>query len=490
MSVIAENITFDQNAEKMKRSFYSIRLINRFLPVFLMVVSDFIFLTLSFIFQYFIVFRSGIFQVGNPDISILILPAIALLLYWQLLFMLFGLYKNWYEHSPFDEFFSILKITIVGCGLIFFVLIYEASIQRMMILVYFANVTFLILVGRVIVRKIQTRLRRNHIICYPAIIFGNPLHINNLIYQIQNSPNWGIKPLGIVLPDDPKENNAVLETNLPVFGTLKDLESIISTIRPQEIIITAGKTSYQDLFNIVSICTDKKLDVKIEPDLYSIFTGQTRTHNIYGIPLIQISPQLLKPWQEIIKRAFDIIFSFLVIAIGLPIWLLIALLIRIESKGDVLYTQIRSGKNNKVFKMYKFRSMVVGADKKGGDWTEKNDPRVTRIGRLIRKTHIDEIPQFFNVLKGDMSIVGPRPEQPQLVEEFTRQVPYYIRRLKVRPGITGWWQVKYQPYEMNLEEIENRLKDDFYYIENMSMRFDLEIIFRTVWVMLSGHGQA
>ncbi len=134
--------------------------------------------------------------------------------------------------------------------------------------------------------------------------------------------------------------------------------------------------------------------------------------------------------------------------------------------------------------------MKTGADKKGRKWTTVNDPRVTKFGKLIRKTHIDEVPQFLNVLIGDMSIVGPRPEQPHFVKDFSREIPYYKRRLKVRPGITGWWQVKYQAHVLNVEEIENRLKDDFYYIENMSIKFDIEIIIRTVWCVLTGHGQA
>jgi exopolysaccharide biosynthesis polyprenyl glycosylphosphotransferase len=187
---------------------------------------------------------------------------------------------------------------------------------------------------------------------------------------------------------------------------------------------------------------------------------------------------------------FDIAFSFLVIVVGMPLWLLVALIIKLESKGPVFYTQPRVGKNEKIFKIFKFRSMVKDADRQKQKWTSVNDPRVTSFGRFIRKTHLDEIPQFWNVLRGDMSIVGPRPEQPRFVEQFSQEIPYYKRRLKVRPGITGWWQVKYSAHILDTEEIENRLKDDFYYIENMSLRLDIEIVIRTVWCVIAGHGQA
>jgi lipopolysaccharide/colanic/teichoic acid biosynthesis glycosyltransferase len=176
----------------------------------------------------------------------------------------------------------------------------------------------------------------------------------------------------------------------------------------------------------------------------------------------------------------------------LPFWIIIGVIVRLESTGNIIYSQARVGKNNKLFTIYKFRSMYQvncdGPDNQG--WTAIGDARVTGFGKFIRKTHIDEIPQFYNVLRGDMSIVGPRPEQPKLVEEFSNKLSYYNRRHTVKPGITGWWQVKYKYHELNLQEIKNRTKDDFYYIENMSLQLDFEIIVRTVWCVFSGHGQA
>jgi exopolysaccharide biosynthesis polyprenyl glycosylphosphotransferase len=256
------------------------------------------------------------------------------------------------------------------------------------------------------------------------------------------------------------------------------------------VVIATEKPDHKLLVDIVNQCADEKVRVKIEPDLYDVFAGQTKTYYLYGLPLIEVSTQLLKPWQETIKRIFDFTFSFLVLFAGLPFWVLIALGVKIDSRGPIFYTQKRVGKDGKIFEIYKFRSMVYQPERKDQTWTTTNDPRVTRFGRFIRKTHLDEIPQFLNVLLGHMSIVGPRPEQPKFVDDFAIDFPHYKRRLKVRPGITGWHQVTSYGYELSAEEIRDRLRNDFHYIENMSLKLDIEIIVRTLWCMIMGRGQA
>ncbi|MCK5740736.1 MAG: sugar transferase, partial [Chlorobi bacterium] len=206
-------------------------------------------------------------------------------------------------------------------------------------------------------------------------------------------------------------------------------------------------------------------------------------------PLIEVNTQLLKKWQEALKKVLDIVFSALVLILGSPVWLLVAIIVKLDSPGPVFYKQERVGKNGRLFMMFKYRSMVPDAEKGGPRWTSVNDTRVTKFGKFLRSSHLDEVPQFLNVLIGEMSLVGPRPERPVFVEKFSEMIPYYKRRLVVRPGITGWWQVKYTTYVESKEEIENRLKDDFFYIENMSMKLDIEIIVRTVFLVLKGHGQ-
>lgn len=479
MDVVLEdkNIVKAKNIDKLK---------NRSFPIILQMLADTLSVSLSFVLQYYFVFSSGIVNnTGVPNYGIVALGLVFVNLYWFVLFYFSGLYKNWYERSPFEEFFTIIKTTFIGVFIIYLLVITDTTKSpRLTFLFYFLMITFLTITLRLIVRKIQKKLRSMGLIRMSAIVIGTDEKIKSILQDTKNSLGWGINCLGGVL----SQNSYSHSEN--ILGNISELKNVIETYNPEVIIMADSEMSHKTMFEIVNYCSDKNIRCKIEPDLYSVFTGQTKTHNIYGIPFIEISPQLMKNWEQSAKRIFDIIFSGIILLVGLPIWILLALAIRLESKGNVFYTQDRVGKDGKLFRMIKFRSMVENADKIGGGWTEVNDKRVTKFGKFLRKTHLDEIPQFLNVIKGDMSIVGPRPEQPHLVEEFSKTYPFYKRRLKVRPGITGWWQVKYTPYTFDIKEIEGRLKDDFYYIENMSIKFDIEIVVRTVWCVIKGHGQA
>jgi exopolysaccharide biosynthesis polyprenyl glycosylphosphotransferase len=423
--------------------------------------------------------------------EVFISAGLMLLSYWILFFWFSGLYKNWYIRSPFDEFFTVLKVTFFGSFFIFFVWLLDSQSRepRMLFIIYFFVFAFFVVLGRYSARVTQRILRAKGIIIIPSIIIGTKKKVKELYRKILDSPNWGYKTLGIVLIKNGTDNDD-FDSEIPIVGKEEDITEVLDKYKPMEVLISVESPRHSFLLDLVSNCADRKINVKIIPDLYEFFTGQARTLHLYGIPLIEVSTQLLKPWQDVAKRLFDIFFSLVVIIIGFPIWLLVGLLVKLESKGPMFYRQIRSGKNGKEFKMIKFRSMVQDAEKKSGpQWTQVNDPRVTKFGKFLRSSHLDEIPQFINALIGDMSIVGPRPERPVFVEKFSKLVPAYKRRLVVRPGITGWWQVKYTTYVESQEEIENRLKDDFFYIENMSFKLDLEIIVRTVFLVFKGHGQ-
>jgi len=466
---------------------------HKYSPPFLQLVMDIISIFISFTLQYYVRFHSGWFSIPIEfQIETFAFGAVFLILYWLLFFWFSGLYKNWYIRSPFDEFFTIIRVTFFGSFIIFFIWLLDSESKepRLLFLLYFVILSITVIIGRYIARVIQRKLREKGIIKIPSIIAGSYKNALELFEQVSSSKNWGYKVDAIILINNDEDKHIKINMNLPEIYPLEKLDEVIDKFNPYELLISVKSPKHKILLDIVNKAAEKNLIVKIIPDLYEYFTGQVRTLHLYGIPLIEINTQILKPWQEIAKRIFDIVFSILVLVIGLPIWLLVALIIKLESKGPVFYKQIRTGKNGKEFKMIKFRSMVADAEKRTGpQWTKVNDPRVTKFGRILRSSHLDEIPQFLNVLKGDMSIVGPRPERPIFVEKFSKLVPAYKRRLVVRPGITGWWQVKYTTYVESIEEIENRLKDDFFYIENMSFKLDLEIIIRTIFLVFKGHGQ-
>jgi exopolysaccharide biosynthesis polyprenyl glycosylphosphotransferase len=196
----------------------------------------------------------------------------------------------------------------------------------------------------------------------------------------------------------------------------------------------------------------------------------------------------MKPWEQSMKRLTDIFASLFILFFSSPLWVLISIAIKMDTPGPVVYSQERVGKDGEIFKMHKFRSMRSDAEKESGPvWAPRNDNRVTKVGRFLRNARLDEIPQFINVLDGDMSLVGPRPERPFFVEKLSKQIPLYQRRLKVRPGITGWAQIK-QGYDRTIEDVKSKVRYDLFYIENMSFRMDIKIILYTFYVMLMGKG--
>lgn len=449
--------------------------------------ADLLGLTLSFAL-YQVVRTWSLVDVRSFPLHDHALVAIISCLYWSLVFWMGGLYRDFYIRSPLDEISAVFRQTFIGSAVIFLAITTTSSLGvRPVFVVYWAVLFGLITIGRLVARNVQGRLREARVIRIPTLVVGTQPHVGELIVDLTNEPAWGYDVRGVIL----LERLAVEHTigAIPVLGSQEDLATVISAANIREVLISTDGTHHDRLLNITAQAAEQGCMVKIVPDLYEIVSGQARTHQIYGSPLIDVSPQLMKPWEEFAKRATDILVSVLALGLGSPVWLLVGLGVKLTSPGPMFFVQDRVGRNGRVFRMAKFRSMTVD-EKRGPTWTDKNDPRVTPFGRFIRKTHLDEIPQLWNVLKGEMSLVGPRPEQPFYVEKFTAMLPYYRRRHKVRPGVTGWWQVKAKSNPESLEEIQQRLRYDFFYIENMSFKLDLEIMVRTVFVMLKGHGKA
>ncbi|MBL7999312.1 MAG: sugar transferase [Candidatus Kapabacteria bacterium] len=423
--------------------------------------------------------------VKTPEFIVTVLAT--LIVFWLGVFWLSGLYKNWYIRSPFDEFFTVAKSMFITGTMLTVAFLMESGYIRVKLLFFIMLMFVVVCTMRFIARKVQRYLRITKRITLPTVIVGTYAKALELYRHGVYDAAWGYDVRGVVL--DRKEQQSWSEA-APLLGAIEQFEHVIESVMPSVVLVGLDSADHDTMLRIASQANDRGISVKILPDLYEIVTGQVKTLQIYGSQLIEVNPELLKPWEEAMKRTMDILMSIAVLVLGLPFWLLIMLIIRLESRGNPLYSQPRVGRNGHVFRIYKFRSMVQDAEKHGRQWTKVGDPRVTRFGYFLRKTHLDEIPQFWNILIGEMSIVGPRPEQPNFVEKFNAQFPYYNRRHRVRPGLTGWWQIKYTTYSESMSEIEARLRYDFFYIENMSIKLDIEIIFRTVFTVLRGHGQA
>jgi exopolysaccharide biosynthesis polyprenyl glycosylphosphotransferase len=414
--------------------------------------------------------------------------------FWLLVFIFFSLYQSWYTNSRFDELISVFKAVSFGIFIIF-VLTFEPerdfsqvpTLGRVMIISYWILLVSFVGIGRLLLHSIQRRLLIAGIGQRNTVIIGWNEKSHLLADRIRRFPALGYRLVGFLSLS--KKDIGKNHSGLEVLGTLVKFEHLIGELNIEEVILCIKSTSNRRVLNVIAQCEDLPVNIKIEPDLYSIVIGHARTHQIYGFPLIDIQPKLMSTWEKSVKRFMDISFSLVVLILLCPIFALVALLIKIDSSGPVFFKQKRVGKNGRIFTIYKFRTMIKDAERMTGPvWAGKKDSRITRIGGLLRKLRIDEFPQLINVLNGDMTLVGPRPERPYFVDRLKREYPLYTRRLKVKPGITGWAQVKGK-YDTTIADVKEKLDYDLYYIENMSIRLDFRILFFTIYTILRFKGQ-
>ncbi|MFV9507177.1 MAG: undecaprenyl-phosphate glucose phosphotransferase [Oscillochloridaceae bacterium umkhey_bin13] len=298
---------------------------------------------------------------------------------------------------------------------------------------------------------------------------------------IRRRPELGYRVQGFLSDSSPIGSEVL---GLPVLGRTTQLDRVVRATQADEVIIALSGRSPQDLIDLITLAEDEAVAIKVYPDTFQLITNNDLSiGDLSALPLVSVKNAALdNPWNRVLKRALDVVVATLILLFGAPFLMLIAIAIRLESRGPVFFLQERVGMDFQPFWMLKFRTMRVDAER-FGTWTTPNDPRVTRVGRILRRTSLDELPQMINVLLGDMSVVGPRPEQPRWVEQFSQQIPRYIRRHKEKAGLTGWAQVNGLRGDTSIEE---RTRYDLYYIENWSLLFDLKIILRTIADFLTG----
>ncbi len=453
-------------------------------------LSDFIMFQTAWILYFYLRVRSGLFVASYlPDFW---LPATIVYVYWVVVFLFFGLYRSWHAKSRFDEFALVFKATGFGSIIIFFVIFLDDTSarahvdSRLLIALYWVMILFFVGGGRVCLRTIHRRFLLSGVGLRNAIIVGWNEKARRLHDLVEQHRALGLQVVGFIKVDKRKTGFEYKGTH--VIGSTDELTALIEKHAVKEILIALESTDHDKLLDIIGHCNGHDVSMKILPDMYDIISGQARTNQIYGFPLIEIMPEIMKPWEQNMKRLTDILVALFVLGVSSPLWFVIAIAIKLDTPGSVVYSQERVGKDGKIFKMHKFRSMRADAEKDSGPvWAPAHDARVTKVGRFLRNARLDEIPQFINVLDGDMSLVGPRPERPFFVEKLSKDIPLYHRRLKVRPGITGWAQIK-QGYDRTIEDVKSKVRYDLFYIENMSFRMDIKILLYTFYIMLMGKG--
>lgn len=423
----------------------------------------------------------------------LVIAGLSLCIFWIFIFVISGLYKKLYLTSRLDEFFKVFKSTSIGALLLYFVWDYgeEASftIDRSIILFYWAFVFVLTASNRFIIRTVQRVYAQHGKGLHRTIIIGTGNNAKVAYDDLIRNKTLGMQVLGYIQVNGKAVNPATGILEEEVIGHLDNITEIIESRQIQDVLVAIEPDRRKDLIEVISKVDHPDITLKLLPDFYQLVSGLNKTNQIFGMPLIEISPEPMPLWEKMVKRLVDIVVSLVVLILTLPFLSIIALMIKLDSFGSIIYKQRRVGRGGKPFTMLKFRTMYTDAElKTGPTWAKENDPRITKIGYWLRKLRLDEIPQLINVLRGSMSLVGPRPERPHFVDQFKIQIPLYTRRLRVRPGITGWAQIKWK-YDSSLDDVKEKTKYDLFYVENISLKMDMKILIITILTMLKGKGQ-
>lgn len=450
------------------------------------VVIDVLVVASSYAFAWWLKFASGILdhEIGYLSFSFYMKALIVIIPGYIVLYYAFNLYTPKRVQGRRLEFSNIVMANTAGLLLSFAALFILQSyfdqfqsFSREMFLYFYAVDIIAEEVVRLLIRRFLRSIRKNGYNLKHILLVGYSRAAEQYIDRIQQNPQWGYNVRGI-LDDNIARGTAY--KGIKVIGSIGNLLYILPENKLDEIAITLGLEEYFKLEKIVAECEKSGVHTKFIPDYGNIIPTKPYTEDLLGLPVINIRyVPLTNTFNALLKRCTDIIGSLICIVVFSPVMLATAVAVKVTSRGPLIFFQERVGLHNKPFQMYKFRTMYVQTieeEQKG--WTQKGDPRVTKVGRFLRKTSLDEFPQLFNVLMGDMSLVGPRPERPQYVEKFREEIPRYMIKHQVRPGMTGWAQV--HGYRGDTS-IRKRIEYDLYYIENWTLGLDFKILFLTVF---------
>ena len=412
--------------------------------------------------------------------------------FWTLLYMLLGLYRDVFRKSRLSEIIRLARISVVGVVVIFFALLLDDGVSSYQL--YYKTVTAYFVLHFTLTAVLHTtavssvqHLVRGGRISFPALLIGSNLLALNTFKELRRTgKHLGLRLVGFV----PIGNaiNAELAQALPTSGGYQQLPALVRALQIEQIIIAIEPSEHRRIQEILALLEGVPARISILPDLYQMLLGSVKVNHLFGTPLIEIKQDLLPLWQQVLKRVIDVVASAVFMVLAWWVYAFTALMVRSSSPGPIFYRQERIGKNGEPFFIIKFRSMYLDAERLGPALSSDHDPRITKWGRFMRKVRLDEFPQFWNVLKGDMSLVGPRPERRFFIDQIVQTAPHYRHLHRVRPGITSLGQVKYG-YAETVPQMVERLKFDILYIENMSLAMDFRVLLYTLKIIVEGRGK-
>ena len=418
----------------------------------------------------------------HPGMSELFSPYVPMLFVYVVVLLITLAMGHMYRHKriaqPLDELYVVLaSVTLallIAVAIMSLIYKEQFNYQRRMLAYAWGLSILTLTAGRVVVGSLQKAAQARGIGADRVLIVGTGEVGRMILQKIIQQPELGYRVVGFI------GTNGTPRTvmGMPVLGRPVDIPRLVDEHKVDEVIIALPEASHQEIVNLIALCEREKVGIKVFPDVFQIMASEISIGDLGGLPLLTVRDVAMRGWRLAAKRAMDIVGAIVGLILLSPVMIATAIAIKLESPGPVFYVQERMGLDARPFKMLKFRSMYVDAEKDGPGWTRPGDPRVTRVGRIIRKYSIDELPQLINVLMGDMSLVGPRPERPVYVEQFRQSIPRYMERHREKAGLTGWAQIHGLRGDTSIAE---RTKYDLWYIENWSLWLDVKIIIRTLF---------